>query len=115
MTTPAQPGDQNEAGPGAQQPLSRSAEFGTGMVGDPGSAASSLNADSARQNAMVPHSFQSQSVLQSRMQNPGGNGMSAGDASRRLADGTPLGSVNGTSESSFEPSAMLRLQGVDSG
>jgi hypothetical protein len=89
----------------------RSREFATGTTGDPGSAASSLNEDSARYNLLTPKQFTPTSVLQPITKNPGGNGMSAADASRRLADGTPLGSVNGTSASSFEPAAMLRLAG----
>jgi hypothetical protein len=85
----------------------RSTEFATGQVGDPGNAASSLNQDSQRWNLSAQ--FRPTSVLQPVMRNPGGLGMSAGDASRRLADGTYMGSVNGTSISSFEPAAMLRL------
>jgi hypothetical protein len=46
--------------------------------------------------------------------NPGGNGMSASDAARRTIDGQYLGSVNGSSASSFEPAAYLRLTGENS-
>jgi hypothetical protein len=91
----------------------RSAAFSIGHLGDPGNAATSLNQDSARWNP--PGGFRPTSVLQSVMRNPGGLGMSAGDASRRLVTGQYLGSVNGTSESSFQPAAMLRLNGDDTG
>src|SRR6266516_4252871 len=77
-----------------------------------------------RFNAMVPHQFgqfaqvspagyRPSSVLTPFGRNPGGNGMSEGDASRRWADGTPMGTLNGTSQSSFEPAAMLRAAGQD--
>jgi hypothetical protein len=93
----------------------RNDQFTTGVVGDPGSAAGvqSEIADADKFNAMVPHQFEPHSVLTPIMKNPGGNGMSAGDAARRTFDGTYLGSVNGTSASSFEPAAMLRLTGLD--
>jgi hypothetical protein len=98
----------------------RSQEFATGINGDPDSAATAttrastgLTADSLQFNSMVPHGYQPTSVLQPIMKNPGGNGMSAGDAAHRLADGTFLGTGNGMSESSFEPAAMLRLSGLD--
>jgi hypothetical protein len=58
-----------------------------------------------------PGGFRPTSVLQPIMRNPGGNGMSAADAARRLPIGQYLGSVNGTSADSFEPSAMMRLSG----
>lgn len=89
----------------------RSAEFATGQAGDPGNAASSLNQDSQRWN--LSPQFRPTSVLQPVGKNPGGNGLSAGDAARRWADGTSMGSVNATSVSSFEPSAMLRLSGLN--
>lgn len=98
----------------------RSAQFTTGFHGDPDNtatattrASTSLTADSLQFNSMVPGGVRPTSVLQPIQRNPGGNGMSAADAARRFADGTPMGSVNGTSESSFEPSAMLRLSGLD--
>lgn len=99
----------------------RGGEFATGITGDPGSLAgvASEVANSERFNAMVPHQFgqvapggyRPSSVLTPFGRNPGGNGMSAGDAARRWADGTPMGSVNATSLSSFEPAAMLRASG----
>jgi hypothetical protein len=93
----------------------RSGHFATGVTGDQGNTGTSLSQDAglnlnAQQfMAQVPHGVQPTSVLQPLARNPGGNGMSAGDAARRLVDGTYLGSVNGTSADSFEPAAMLRL------
>jgi hypothetical protein len=88
---------------------SRSASFALGQAGDPGNAATSLNQDSKQWNP--PAGLRPTSVLQPIMRNPGGNGMSADDAARRLPTGEYMGSVNGTSASSFEPSAMMRLTG----
>ena len=92
----------------------------TGIQGDPASAGTAttrasngLLADSQQFNAQVG-GYRPASVLTPIMKNPGGLGMSAADASRRLADGTFLGTGNGMSESSFEPAAMLRLSGLDS-
>jgi hypothetical protein len=94
----------------------RSAELLKGAFGDPGSIASirnqdpGLNINSQQFNQQVAQdAVRPMSVLQPIMRNPGGNGMSAGDAARRTFDGQYLGSVNGTSQSSFEPSALLRL------
>jgi len=93
----------------------RGAAFDDGQFGTPGSIATSAGQDTnltmnAQQfRAQVPQGVRPTSVLQPLMKNPGGNGMSAGDAARRTVDGTYLGSVNATSASSFEPSAMLRL------
>lgn len=72
----------------------------------------SLNADSARFQANVPRSFMPSSVLTplNYSNNPGGNGMSADMAARRFADGTPMGSVNGTSESSFAGRASAHVR-----
>jgi hypothetical protein len=95
----------------------RSVAFATGQAGDPGHAATSLGQDpgltmnSMQFNGQVPTGVRPTSVLQPLMRNPGGNGMSAGDAARRLPTGQYLGSVNGTSADSFEPSAMMRLTG----
>src|SRR5271165_3409909 len=90
---------------------SRAQSFGTGLAGDPQSAAgvSSLNADSAAYNRAVPHQFTPGSLLTPVGKNPGGLGMSAGDAAKRTFDGTFLGSGNGMAESSYEPSAILKL------
>jgi hypothetical protein len=92
-------------------------EFSTGQQGetDPARTASirnqdpGLNLNSQQFNAQVPTRVRPTSVLQPLAKNPGGNAMSAGDAARRTVDGTYLGSVNATSLSSFEPSAMLKL------
>lgn len=99
----------------------RSAEFATGTQGDPGSAATvttqadaGLTDDSMQWNAQAGGGYRPSSVLTPIGKNPGGNGMSVGDASRRTFDGQYLGSVVGTSESSFEPAAMLRLLGQNS-
>ena len=95
----------------------RSAEAIKGALGDPDNAATSLGQDrsltmnSMQFNGQVPAGVRPTSVLQPLMSNPGGNGMSASDASRRLPTGQYLGSVNGTSTASFEPAAMMRLQG----
>src|SRR5689334_12397248 len=89
----------------------RAAEFSTGVTGAtviPGSE--SMTAASARFNAQVPTSYRPSSILTPIMKRSA-NGMSAD--TRRWADGTPMGSVNGTSESSFEPAAMLRLSGLN--
>ena len=92
----------------------RTEQLGIGMQGDdPANAASSLNQDAARWN--TPAAYRPASILQPIMtRNPGGNGMSASDAARRTIDGQYLGSVNGSSASSFEPAAYLRLTGENS-
>jgi hypothetical protein len=92
----------------------------TGALGDPGSAPTSSGEDaglalSAGQfNSQVPGRARATSVLQPLGSNPGGNGMSKGDAARRTIDGQYLGSINATSESSFTPAAWLRLSGQNS-
>jgi hypothetical protein len=97
----------------------RTGEFAAGTTGDPDSAASSMNQDpglnlsSIQFNAQVPKGAVPTSVLVPIEKNPGNLGMSAADASRRTLDGTYLGSVNGTSASSFVPAAMRRLSGLD--
>lgn len=97
---------------------SRSASFASGAnhTGDVATSAGQdpgLNLNAQQFNAQAGGGYRPTSVLQPLMRNPGGLGMSAGDAARRLADGTPLGTLNGTSESSFEPAAMLRLSGLN--
>ena len=88
----------------------RTASFSAGTAPvDPGNAATSLGQDAERWNP--PAGFRPTSVLQPIMKNPGGNGLSAADSARRLPTGEYMGSVNGTSASSFEPSAMMRLTG----
>jgi hypothetical protein len=99
----------------------RTAELFHGALGNiddraPGSSGddAGLSLSSQQFNSQVPGRARATSVLQPLGKNPGGNGMSAGDAARRTIDGTYLGSVNGTSQSSFEPAAWLRLSGQDS-
>jgi hypothetical protein len=111
MTDSGQP-TRPYAGPGATGGnAGRGAEFATGITGataEPGSE--SLTIASARYNSQVPTQYRPSSVLQPIMRRSA-NGMSAD--TRRWADGTPMGSLNGISESSFEPAAMLRLSGLN--
>jgi hypothetical protein len=107
-------GDQSQVG-------GSMSEFHSGQQGQPGRIASVANNDpgdlrlnSQQFNAQVPRAVtpvrpgvRLTSVLQPLAASP--NGMSAADAARRTFDGQYLGSVNGTSESSFEPSALRRL------
>jgi hypothetical protein len=109
MSMPSQPGGQNEAGPGAGQPPSRSAEFGTGLVGNPASAASSLNADSAKFNGAVPQGATQTSVLQSPR--PSMNGMSEQDYQRVMPGGFTLPSQNGQLDQSWQASTYMRMAG----
>ena len=89
----------------------RTGEFSTGITGTPVvPGAESLTIASARYNAQVPSQYRPTSILQPIMRRSA-NGMSAD--TRRWADGTPMGSLNGVSESSFEPPAMLRLSGLN--
>lgn len=95
----------------------RSAEFVTGAnrTGDPATAVgqdSGLSLNAQQFQAQVG-GYRPSSVLTPIGKNPGGLGMSAADAGRRWADGTPMGTLNGTSESSFEPAALLRQSGLD--
>jgi hypothetical protein len=93
--------------------------FQTGISGEtnPENTASvfNLSRDSARFNSLVPHQFTPQSTLLAIQRNPGGNGMSAGQAARRWADGSPMGNPNGIAEDSFQKAALLRMAGQDSG
>lgn len=91
-----------------------------GAAGDPDNIATAtarpdagLTADSPQWRAMTPKGYTPSSILTPIGRNPGGNGMSAADASRRWADGSYMGSPIGTSESSFEPAALLRMTGLD--
>lgn len=100
----------------------RSAQFTTGTQGDPDNVATvtarpdvGLTADSLQWRAQTPAGYRASSVLTPIGKNPGGLGMSAADAARRTFTGDYLGSINGQSESSFEPSALLKMQsGLDS-
>jgi len=104
--------------PEAGGSASRSGEFATGHNGDdPGNSPTSAGQDTVNLNsqqfmAQVPQGVRPTSVLQPIESNPGGLGMSAADAARRTVTGQYLGSVNGTSQSSFEPAAMLRMSGL---
>lgn len=89
----------------------RTASFGYGMNGTPGSVASSLNADSARFNDLVgremltPHS-----VLQG-LPGMSGNGKSAEDAQRTLPGGYTLPSSNGISSGTYDAAMRLHMLG----
>jgi hypothetical protein len=101
---------------GASSP--RAPDFSTGITGetdvDNTASVFSLNRDAARFNAQVPHQMRP-TFLTPIQRNPGGNGMSADQAARRFADGTPMGNPNGISASSFQKAALLRMAGQDSG
>ena len=101
---------------------SRSQQMQLGAAGDPDNIATAtarpdagLTADRLRQwRAMTPKGYTPGALILTPIgRNPGGNGMSAADASRRWADGSYMGSPIGTSESSFEPAALLRMTGLD--
>lgn len=92
--------------------------FQTGITGEtnPANTASVFNLDrnAARFNAMVPHQMRP-TFLTPVMKNPGGNGMSAGQAARRWADGTPIGNPNGIAEDGLQKAALLKMAGQDTG
>jgi hypothetical protein len=97
----------------------RSQQFVTGVTGSPESAATvttrastGLTADSLQFNSMVPHGVRPTSVLQPLR--PSMNGQSASDYQRVLPGGYTLPTQNGQSESSWETSNYLRMQGQDS-
>jgi hypothetical protein len=97
----------------------RSAEFATGTMGDPDSAATAttrvgagLTEDSLQFNALVPAGVKPTSVLQPLR--PSMNARSTSDYARVLPGGYTLPTQNGQSESSWEKSAYLRMQGQDS-
>src|SRR5689334_1823664 len=84
--------------PGQYPGPARSQELQRGIDGDPDNTASvtsqpaaTLTQNSLQFNSLVPGGVRPTSVLQPIQRNPGGNGMSAGDAARRFADGTPMG------------------------
>lgn len=95
----------------------RTESFGQGVNGTPGQVQSSLNEDSAVFNQKVAGSaYNAHSVLQPLQSNPGGNGMSAQDASeKRDMLGNYMGSGNGTSADQYQQTSMLRMQGNDEG
>jgi hypothetical protein len=96
----------------------RSAEFNTGLSGDdPGNSPTSLGQDSLNINAQqfrdqVPAGFRPTSVLQQTR--PSMNAESAQDYARVLPGGYRLPTANGQSQSSWETSNILRMQGQDS-
>ena len=89
----------------------RQQEFMTGLnQGGDLAGNSSINADSARYNALVPRQFSQHSVLQTAM--PSSNGMSETDARRMLPGlSTLLPTQNGSSPSSYEQGIYMRLAG----
>lgn len=94
---------------------SRMQGFGTGLAGDPGSAASSLSfaADAERWNALTPRQVGLSSVLQTAI--PSMNGIGQSDQ-QRVLPGPPgqsimLPSQNGTSSGSWSKAAIMRLAG----
>ncbi len=93
---------------------SRAQAFGTGLAGDPGSAAGvqSMNENSARYNALVPHQFRPGSLL--NQTRPSMNAESAADYARVLPGGYTLPTANGQSAASYEASIPLKLAGQDS-
>jgi hypothetical protein len=131
--------DYDETGQPAQFAPARSADFSTGINGDPSAAAgvnapvyraddfennvprqpfpsmTSEQAAGARFNAQVPRTWRPSSVLQPLMTNQLGLGYSAGDNARRMWNGKYLGSINGVAENSFEPAALLKMSGQDDG
>jgi hypothetical protein len=101
--------DLDQAGAGTEQ-VGRNEAFGQGTTGTPWTVASSLNQESSVLNAKVAGTaYSPQSVLQPMMKNPGGNGMSAKDAENRTMTGDYYGNDNGSSESTFKTSSMMKL------
>lgn len=94
---------------------SRAESFTTGTQGDdPQNAAgvSSIDANSARFNSLVPHQFRPGSLL--NQTRPSMNAESAADYARVLPGGYRLANSNGQSESSWEASIPLKMAGQDS-
>jgi hypothetical protein len=90
----------------------RSPEFTTGVNGDdPGNASSSLSMDAAKWNE-GPHGFTPESVL--NQLKPSDDGMSPSTYARVLPGGFTLPSQNGQSESSYETSNYLKMNGQNS-
>jgi hypothetical protein len=94
---------------------SRAHSFGTGLVGDPRSAASSLSfaGDAERWNALTPRQVGLSSVLQTAI--PSMNGIGQSDQ-QRVLPGPPgqsimLPSQNGTSTDSWSKAAIMHLAG----
>jgi hypothetical protein len=101
--------DLDQAGAGTES-IGRNEAFGQGMQTRPTTFATSLADDSAVFNAKVAgNAFRPQSILQPLARNPGGNGMSAQDASNRDLLGNSFGSGNGYNPQSFQQAAMMRM------
>ena len=97
----------------------RSQELQLGIAGDPDNiatattrASTGLTADSLQFNSLVPHGVTPTSVLQPLR--PSMNARSASDYQRVLPGGYTLPTANGQSQSSWEASNYLRMQGQDS-
>jgi hypothetical protein len=89
----------------------RTASFNDGQFGVPGSAASSLNENSAVLNSQVAGvAYRPHSVLQA-LPGMSPNGMSAEDAGRKLPGGFQLPSLNGSSTDSYQAAQMMRMMG----
>jgi hypothetical protein len=105
---------------GGNAPRGEQFRTGANQTGDIATATArpdaGLTDDSLQFRAMTPKGYRPSSVLTpiGSNNNPGGLGMSAGDAAKRLPDGTFLGPGNGMAASSFEPSALLKLAGQNS-
>ena len=92
----------------------RTGQMNLGIQGDPNSAATSLNQQSDRWNNLTPAQFQPQSVLDSQALRPSMNAESAQDYARVLLGGYTLPTANGQSQSSWQTSNILKMQGEDS-
>lgn len=97
----------------------RSQELQLGINGDPGNIATAttradtgLIGDSLQFNMAVPHGVTPTSVLQPLR--PSMNARSESDYRRVLPGGYTLPTQNGQSQSSWETSNLLRMQGQDS-
>lgn len=96
----------------------RTAQFNTGLNGDdPGNPPTALGQDSLNVNAQqfraqIPATVVPMSVEQQTR--PSMNAESAQDYARVLPVGYTLPTQNGQSESSWETSNILRMQGQDS-
>jgi hypothetical protein len=96
--------DQSQLGGNA----GRTGQMNLGIQGDPNSAATSLNQQSARFNNLTPAQFTPTSVLQ--QVRPSMNAESAQDYARVLPGGYTLPTQNGQSQSSWSASNILRMQ-----
>lgn len=89
----------------------RNESFNDGQFGTPGSAASSLNEESAVLNSQVAGvAYHPHSVLQG-LPGMSPNGMSEQDAQRKLPGGYTMPSSNGIATGDYEQAMRLRLLG----